>query len=140
MRRLLALAVLFLIPACEDCSGIDCSIDGLYVSAKEVRGGALEVCVGERCQAITMSAETRPWQPAPERQEFRFEMTPLGVRPASYGPPATGAMTPTIFADKEGFDVRITLKGADGAVLTTKETRAKRESGGCCGAYWIARI
>lgn len=89
---------------------------------------------------MTMSAETRPWQPAPERREFRFEMTPLGVRPASYGPPATGAVTPTIFADKEGFDVRVTLKGADGAVVTTKETRAKRESSGCCGAYWTARV
>jgi hypothetical protein len=41
MRRLLALAVLFLIPACEDCSGVSCEVGGLYVSANEVRGGAL---------------------------------------------------------------------------------------------------
>jgi hypothetical protein len=112
----------------------------LYVSAKEARGGALEVCVGDQCQAITISAETRPWQPAPERQDFRFEMTALGVRPASQGPPATGAVAPTIFADKEGFTIRITLKDPDGVVVATKETRAKRESGGCCGAYWVARV
>lgn len=48
-------------------------------------------------------------------------------------PPATAAVAPTIFADKQGFAVRITLKGADGAIITSKETRTKRESGGCCG-------
>ena len=137
MRRLLALAMLLLAAACDDCSGVSCPLGGLDVSANVVRGGMLEVCVEQRCDTLTMSADP---QPVVDRSEFHFFLDRLGVWPESFGPPATAAVAPTIFADKQGFAVRITLKGADGAIIMSKETRAKRESGECCGPHWSARI
>ena len=68
-----------------------------------------------------------------------FSLTEFGLRPdnAQAPPPTEPALTS--FASDEGFDVRLTLKGADGNVINSSQMRTKRESG-CCGDYWTARI
>jgi hypothetical protein len=102
----------------DSCGEVSCS-DGLslYLELDNElpAGGTVEVCFEESCA----DAEMYGVGDLPDKGEVRF---------ADIGR----------WSDNKDAEVTVTVRQADGTVLT-EETGVPEKRGGCCGDYWTAR-
>jgi hypothetical protein len=97
--------------------------------------------VHEHCQLFTVADDALPGAPARGQKEFRFDLRQLGLRAESetaLDAPGIGPLTP--LRAQDGFDVRVTMIGADGLQVMDKTVHADHRRDDCCGDYWTAEI